>query len=216
MSSVLSLLSAGGWQRLIIDALWQSTLIAALGSLAAGFLVRQAAARACLLLLTLTACLMVPVASMAARSAGWTVLSRASSSVDATPVHLDVDLLPARVAPPTNEMTATAPRAIAAQDGIAAARVAINGLYVTGMVWLSASTFLFARLALSLLAVWRLLRQARPCPRLRYWRRRPMRLDVWDSLGHRDCWSAGSYNTHGSGAGSTDPFAAGRAILCRG
>jgi protocatechuate 3,4-dioxygenase beta subunit len=34
---------------------------------------------------------------------------------------------------------------------------------MTGVVWLSASTLLFARLALSQIAVWRLLRQAAPC-----------------------------------------------------
>ena len=39
MSSFFSLLPADGWQRLLCDALWQSTLIAGLGWLMAQFLV---------------------------------------------------------------------------------------------------------------------------------------------------------------------------------
>ncbi len=75
MSSFCSFLPAGGWQRLMCDALWQSTLIAALGWLAARYLVRQSAARAWVLLITLIACAVVPLASLAARSGGWTMLA---------------------------------------------------------------------------------------------------------------------------------------------
>jgi polysaccharide biosynthesis/export protein len=75
MSSFFSFLPAGGWQRLMCDALWQSTLIAGLGWLAARFLVRQSAARAWVLLVTLIACAVVPLASLAARSGGWTMLA---------------------------------------------------------------------------------------------------------------------------------------------
>src|SRR6476660_2800601 len=63
MNSIFSLLPEGGWQRFLCDAMWQSTLIAGLGLLAARFLVRQSAARAWLLLLTLTACALVPLGS---------------------------------------------------------------------------------------------------------------------------------------------------------
>jgi polysaccharide biosynthesis/export protein len=75
MSSFFSFLPVGGWQRLMCDALWQSTLIAGLGWLAARFLVRQSAARAWVLLITLIACAVVPLASLAARSGGWTMLA---------------------------------------------------------------------------------------------------------------------------------------------
>ena len=78
MSSFLSFLPVDGWQRLMCDALWQSTLIAGLGWIVARFLVRQSAARAWLLLMSLMACVLVPLASMAARDFGWTVLPLAS------------------------------------------------------------------------------------------------------------------------------------------
>src|SRR5262245_32922002 len=80
MSSLLSLLPEGGWQRLMCDALWQSTLIAGIGLLAARFAVRQSAARAWLLLLTLTACVLVPLASAAARQQGWGLLAGVSDA----------------------------------------------------------------------------------------------------------------------------------------
>jgi polysaccharide biosynthesis/export protein len=77
VNQYFALLPDGGWQRLLCDALWQSALIASLGWLAAQFLVRHAAVRAWVLLLTATACIVVPLASAASRSAGWTVLARA-------------------------------------------------------------------------------------------------------------------------------------------
>src|SRR5262245_5593091 len=80
MSSLLSLLPEGGWQRLMCDALWQSTLITGIGLLAARFAARQSAARAWLLLLTLTLCAVVPLASAAARQNGWGLLGRASGT----------------------------------------------------------------------------------------------------------------------------------------
>src|SRR5262249_17224769 len=80
MNSVFSLLPDGGWQRFLCDALWQSTLIAGLGLLVAQFLVRQSAARAWLLLFTLIACAVVPLASLAARSHGWGLVSRSQST----------------------------------------------------------------------------------------------------------------------------------------
>lgn len=79
VQQLLALLPAGGWERLLCDALWQGTLIATLGLFAARCLTRHAAARAWVLLLTATACIAVPLASAASRSAGWTVLARAEA-----------------------------------------------------------------------------------------------------------------------------------------
>ncbi|HTQ40508.1 MAG TPA: hypothetical protein VMJ32_15895, partial [Pirellulales bacterium] len=75
MTHLFSLLPAGGWQRLVCDALWQSTFIGACGWLAARYLVRQSAARAWLLLVALSACGLVPLASVAARQMQWTVFT---------------------------------------------------------------------------------------------------------------------------------------------
>src|SRR4029077_1859470 len=88
----LSLLPVGGWPRLLCDALWQSTLIAAVGWLTARFLVRQPAARAWLLLLTLTACLVVPLASMAARGSGWTIVAQADVAAQSQTVGSEPNL----------------------------------------------------------------------------------------------------------------------------
>src|SRR5262245_50805616 len=71
MSSFLSLLPVDGWPRLLCDALWQSTLIGAVGLLISRSFVRQSAAKAWVLLLTLSACLLVPLASLSARSVGF-------------------------------------------------------------------------------------------------------------------------------------------------
>ena len=76
MGSVIALLPADGWPRLLCDAVWQSTLIAAFGWLTARFLVRQPAARAWVLLFSLTACVLAPLASMAARGSGWMIVPR--------------------------------------------------------------------------------------------------------------------------------------------
>src|ERR1700730_6137957 len=76
MGSVIALLPANGWPRLLCDAIWQSTLIAAFGWLTARFLLRQPAARAWVLLFSLTACVLAPLASMAARSWGWTIMAQ--------------------------------------------------------------------------------------------------------------------------------------------
>jgi len=86
MNSILSLLPESGWQRLMCDALWQSTLIAGLGLLAARILVRQSAARAWLLLLTLVACAVVPLASLAARQSGWGLLAHAQGTSGMLPL----------------------------------------------------------------------------------------------------------------------------------
>lgn len=163
MSSIISLLPAEGWPRLIIDALWQTTLIAAVGSIAARFLVRQPAARAWLLLLTLTACLIVPLASVAARSAGWTLISRAPTTADAIPIRAENHRLATRFDLPPTKMNAAPAQGVVAEPAFVVSRTGMNGLSMTAMVWLAASTLLFARLTLSLLAVWRLVRQAMPC-----------------------------------------------------
>src|SRR5689334_9033652 len=81
MSNILSLLPAGGWQRFLCDALWQSTLIGAMGWLVARFLVRHAAARSWLLLLTVGGCLLAPIASIAVRQNGIALFDRATQKV---------------------------------------------------------------------------------------------------------------------------------------
>ncbi len=165
MSSFFAWLPESGWSRVMCDALWQSTLIAGFGYLAARLLTRQSAARAWLLLLTLTACLLVPLASLAARESGWTVtwprLSETQASLRETRPRdiaeretvLAVQLEAAPATP-----SGTPPEQAA--SGRDATAVAFN---VLGIVWLTASALLALRLALSCLATVRLIRRAAPC-----------------------------------------------------
>ncbi|HEY2146973.1 MAG TPA: hypothetical protein VGH32_03495, partial [Pirellulales bacterium] len=96
MSNVLAWLPANGWQRLLVDAGWQSTLIAGVGWLAARHLTRQSAARAWLLLLTLGACALVPLASMAARDAGWTVVAKSDEHPQPNRIRDAENMIPAQ------------------------------------------------------------------------------------------------------------------------
>jgi polysaccharide export outer membrane protein len=85
MNSFFSSLPADGWQRFLCDSLWQSTLIAAVGWFVARFFLRQATARSWVLLLTLTACLAVPLASLAARANGWGLLASEKIAAEKNP-----------------------------------------------------------------------------------------------------------------------------------
>jgi BlaR1 peptidase M56 len=185
MSSVLAWLPEGGGPRLLCDALWQSTLIAGFGRLATQLIVRQSAAKAWLMLLTLTACVVAPLASMAARGSGWTILvgnnvgaePRGAAGAGTSSLSQDLgERKPANIhAPPAAENSANSaalPQAArptlakASANQTAAAPVPTfqsTALSALGIAWLTASALLGVRLALSCLATWRLLRGAIPC-----------------------------------------------------
>ena len=73
MNDLSSLLPPAGWERLAADAAWQSTLIIAVGLLAARLVRRRAAARAAILLAAGVLSLAVPLGSVAVRwgGGGW-------------------------------------------------------------------------------------------------------------------------------------------------
>ncbi|HEV3416228.1 MAG TPA: M56 family metallopeptidase, partial [Pirellulales bacterium] len=185
MSSVLAWLPASGWPRLLCDVLWQSTLIAGLGWLAARYLVHQPAARSWLLLVTLTACIVAPLASMAARGSGWTILvgnnvgaeprAVAGAGTSSTAQDLAEQKMAIKHAPAIVENSASAaapPQAAlptladafgnqtSAAPALTFQSIAFGAL---GIAWLAASALLSVRLALSCLATWRLLRGTIPC-----------------------------------------------------
>ncbi|MHB9081797.1 MAG: M56 family metallopeptidase [Pirellulaceae bacterium] len=174
MSSFLSLLPSDGWARLMIDALWQGTLIVSVEWLVARLLAPQAVARAWLLLVALTACLLAPLATMAARSAGWTILSRPATRLIAKPFHTDNNSEPgpasnadrlesARVGSPTIGEKTSFDNSIADQPAIAPSNVGMKWLSLMAIVWMSVSALLFSRLMLSLGVIRRILRHATPC-----------------------------------------------------
>jgi polysaccharide biosynthesis/export protein len=173
MSNLLSLIPADGWQRLLFDVIWQGALIGALGSLAARFFMHQAAARAWLLLLALTACLAVPLASLAARAAGWGMLPTKSETSFTNPVpqavaiseptrNLPVDPIDTaiRESVEITPMPAVAP-AINLQHSRQSSP--IDWWTILAIAWLGGSLLLGIRLCLSAAATWRLLRRARTC-----------------------------------------------------
>jgi polysaccharide export outer membrane protein len=180
MSSFLSWLPESGSSRLLCDALWQSTLIAAVGCVASRFLTRQSAARAWLLLLTLTACLLVPLASLAARESGWTVVTHPSAGTwprlsETRPASAyaasfgetrprDFAANETILASHPKAAPATATEAVPGQSASARnATIETFALNALGIVWLTASALLTLRLALSCLATVRLIRRAAAC-----------------------------------------------------
>jgi polysaccharide export outer membrane protein len=166
MSSFFAWLPESGWSRLMCDALWQSTLIAGLGYLAARLLTRQSAARAWLLLLTLTACVLVPLASLAARESGWTVTwprlseTRSPNLAETRPRDIAERETILAVQPEAAPATPSGTLPGQAASGRDATAAALN---VLGIVWLTASALLALRLALSCLATVRLIRRAAAC-----------------------------------------------------
>lgn len=85
LRDVWELIPVDGWQRLMVDAVWQSTLISTLALIAIRGWRGQATARAWLLLVTLVACLVAPATSFLARSAGLALpIPPLASSMDTT------------------------------------------------------------------------------------------------------------------------------------
>jgi polysaccharide biosynthesis/export protein len=184
MGSVIALLPANGWPRLLCDAVWQSTLIAAFGWLTAHFLVRQPGARAWVLLFSLTACVLAPLASMAARGSGWTIMAQIdgatppqTAGADRNSATTQDELDRAANAPPTGSLSklsdvsldqisaapaAESPHGSGLQPETQARSLAYGYVWL-GIGWLLASTLIGVRLALSCLATRRLLRAATPC-----------------------------------------------------
>jgi beta-lactamase regulating signal transducer with metallopeptidase domain len=184
MNSVFSLLPEGGWQRLLCDAIWQSTLIAGLGFLAVRFLIRQSAARAWLLLLTLAACAVVPLASIAARQSGWGLLSH-SESTSGIPLSADnqnaftelaiaqspearpfisQDLVAAEAqTPDAVEIRSPNPESSAPAAPTASEFRHFPPWGYLAAIWLLASAILSARLTVSAIATYKLLSRAQSC-----------------------------------------------------
>ncbi|HEY2761167.1 MAG TPA: M56 family metallopeptidase, partial [Pirellulales bacterium] len=197
MSNLFSLLPDGGWPRLLCDVIWQSTLICAIGLIAARLLIRQSAARAWLLLLTISGCAIAPVATFVARVEGVGLfgLSTASVFVDAspaiqTPAESGADGLLSKSTiqfesanqPPVppgvseHQLDKSIIHVESADQhpvlpGVSASSATLNGNAAVeftwssalAIVWSTSSALLAIRLLLSLLATWRLLREAAPC-----------------------------------------------------
>lgn len=174
MSSFLSVVPSEGWARLMIDAFWQSALIVGIVWFVARLLTPPASARAWLLLVALTACLITPLATMGARFAGWTILNRPATRAIAMASRTDSDSGPARasnaerlkqarVASQAVEEQTNMNHSGAAQAAIVPSDASMRWLSLMAVVWLSASGLLFARLTLSLVFVAKIVRHATPC-----------------------------------------------------
>ena len=82
MHDLWNLLPPGGWQRLVADVAWQSSLIIGGGLLAARLAGRRPAVRAAILLAAVILSLAVPLGSAAVRVAGVGLLAPLNRRVD--------------------------------------------------------------------------------------------------------------------------------------
>ncbi|WP_222435511.1 M56 family metallopeptidase [Allorhodopirellula solitaria] len=178
------------WQRLLVDSLWQSTLVGVLGLLTVRWFVTRAAARAWVLTIAITACVLLPVTSLLSRSSGWALPIPAAHAEQVTldsklPVRPENSVLrpsvsghvpsafpgvdrsadsAGRVDRPIVNATISDPKPnsprFAFLSGVLQSRVIFG---VIGIVWLTLSGFHLARLVASFIAVRRMLRRAHAC-----------------------------------------------------
>ena len=189
-NSMMALLPADGWQRLMVDAMWQSTLVGLIGLVMVRYFVHQAAARAWVLAVALTACIVLPMLSVSVRSAGWAFPFRGPTA-EMTIRALIQPLVPdnsvqnesasdrplmairnrprsIRSAAGSEQSTATASLAAPEPTPLQATIFTSDslnrfGLFAFGAVWLSSGLFLLVKLLASSIAVRRMIRNSHPC-----------------------------------------------------
>lgn len=199
--SIVTLIPAGGWQRLMVDVIWQSTLVGLLAFVVSAWFIRQAAARAWLLLIATTLCIVIPMVSLCVRSGGWVIPISVgaidvatSDAVTAGNIKLaekgsrrgDRAAGTTRHHPQTSNVnpfggrnssgrhSTTSGRSASIQSPLQeqnASRVSVKGsmrqihslLIAMGGVWLVCSLFQLYRLAISAMAVRRMMSQCEPC-----------------------------------------------------
>jgi len=156
---------AGGWQRLAVDALWQSTLVCMVALLLTRFLRERPAARGAVVLLAAALCLATPLASWAVRAGGWGLLTaqvaepaqaisvRQVSRRDAS-AGASVRVQPAPIAPSYSDVDADADAAVVPGERM---------WQVLGAVWVVTSVALLVRLLRSAQAIARVCYAAKPC-----------------------------------------------------
>jgi protein involved in polysaccharide export with SLBB domain len=101
----LERLPAGGPERFLLDALWQTTLIAGMGLIVARLVASRPALRATALLTTATLCIVAPLASLAVRGGGWGMLTATATTTAAKTPLLET---PRASSVPTTEEAASA------------------------------------------------------------------------------------------------------------
>ncbi len=163
--SASSWLPAGGWERLAVDALWQSTALAGAGLLVSLLARRRAALRAAILLAAAILSIAVPIASSVVRARGGGLLSppaetagRAGDSVPALAAVEKVELPPAAVA-----ALAVAGWLDSASTVASAPAAPWSLLPWLMLAWVTASGQLGWRLARGWFGLRRAIRSAAPC-----------------------------------------------------
>lgn len=163
LSPLTSQIPAGGWQRMAVDALWQSTLVCTVALLLTRFLRERPAARGAVVLLAAALCLATPLASWAVRAGGWGLLTaqvgepaqtisvRQISRPEAL-AGASVPVEPASVAPSYSDA-----------DADAAVVPGERAWQILGAVWVVASVVLLVRLLRSAQAIARVCLAAKPC-----------------------------------------------------
>ena len=185
MDSFYSLMLLDGWPRLMIDALWISTLVGSLGVFAAFCCLRQPAAKAWVLFAAMIACAILPVTSSLVRTSDWGVPIRISQ------IELDLDSSDSRPVTDVSDIVERSPLTMPASKPVAqdtdlhqpASKDLSAGLgpfvetnpsnssaygqqtvlSVVGLLWLGLSTILLLRLLASFVSVQWIARSAWPC-----------------------------------------------------
>lgn len=166
MTSFLTILPTEGWTRLLIDAMWQSTLIASMGLIVARFATPQPSARAWILLAAISGCVAAPLASATARGTGWTffVLPRMATSVQAVGKEVVAELQP-DVINATRYLLKGEPIPSRPVEQLKTSfpRIRVSGTELFASLWAVFTATLSARLLWSILSLHRLMRSAQSC-----------------------------------------------------
>ena len=177
-----SLIPVDSWQRLMVDALWLSTVVGLLGLVSAYFFSRRPAAKAWLLLIALSACVFLPMTNFLVRSAGWGIPIQVAENEpvsQARPIDFvnnepasNPEVLPLSSQPYSDNNAkhetnseSQLEEANSSTANVVSSWVPESGfiLKIIGCIWLGLSAFLVIRLLASAAAVYRIARFARPC-----------------------------------------------------
>lgn len=184
LDSAMAIFPVDGWQRLMTDAIWQSTLIGVGIMWMARVLANRSAARAWILFLGILACVVAPTASLISRHAGWslplgtrsmaterpgTALMRVPSigRVRALNPSATRDTSLATHAAPTNPESGhrDAQRAVTHEHFSMMSSAWLVDLFLIGIAiaWIISSLSLFGRMIIAWMAVRRLIKHACIC-----------------------------------------------------
>ena len=166
--NAIAILTVDSWQRPLIDALWLSTVVCVLGLIATRWL-RQPAARAWVLLIALSACVILPATNFCVRSSGFAVplpiplALNENTDSPAGEIPLTTNEI-STIAVPTSHSTLSSEHISKANPATSHFSIftAAFALNVVSVIWLFVSLLLLSRLITSAVAVRQMVVRAQP------------------------------------------------------